>query len=184
MAFPSVEQLTELILPVAERHQMDIETVRINRAGKKSVVAVGLDSDTRPGLDELEEVSQEISAILDAAEEDGRYSFGAGYNLEVSTPGVDLPLTAARHWRRNRHRLVRVTRGDRSTTWRIGALRADESAVILVGRDKKRPWVETLEFTENHSAVVEIEFAKPPEQELELSGLTYEDALERGEEDK
>lgn len=184
MAFPSVEQLTELITPVAERHRMDVETVRITRAGRKSVVAIGLDSDSRPDLDQLEVVSQEVSTVLDDAETHGRYNFGAGYTLEVSTPGVDLPLTAPRHWRRNRHRLVKLTTEGKSETWRIGALRADEGAVVLVGRDKKQPQVKILEFTETPAAVVELEFAKPPAQELDLTGLNFEDALERGEDDK
>lgn len=184
MAFPSVAQLTELITPAADRHGMDVETVRITRAGKKSVVAIGLDSDSRPSLDELEVVSQEISELLDAAETDGRHSFGAGYTLEVSTPGVDLPLTAPRHWRRNRHRLVKLTTAGKSTTWRIGALRDDEQQVILVGREKKQPSVKSQEITDLPPAVVEIEFAKVPEAELELTGLNFEDALERGEEDK
>lgn len=184
MAFPSVAQLTELITPAAARHGMDVETVRVSLAGKKSVVVIGLDSDTRPDLDKLEVVSQEISELLDAAEASGRYNFGAGYTLEVSTPGVDLPLSAPRHWHRNRHRLVKLTSEGKSTTWRIGALRADEGAVILVGREKKGPSVKSVEITDLPPAVVEIEFAKPPEQELELTGLNFEDALKRGEEDK
>lgn len=184
MAFPSVEQLTELITPLTESHRMDVETIKVVRAGKKSVVSIGLDSDTRPSLDELEVVSQEISTLLDAAEAEGRYSFGAGYTLEISTPGIELPFTAPRHWRRNRNRLVRVTQDGVSQIWRIGALADDGKAVILVGTDKKQPVIRNLELTETHSAVVEIEFAKPPATELELAGLDHEDALERGEEDK
>ncbi|WP_156231134.1 ribosome maturation factor RimP [Corynebacterium occultum] len=184
MAFPSVEQLTELITPITESHRMDVETIKVVRAGKKSVVSIGLDSDTRPSLDELEVVSQELSEVLDAAETEGRYSFGAGYTLEVSTPGVELPFTAPRHWRRNRTRLVKVTQEGTSQIWRIGALNSSETAVILVGTDKKQPVIRNLELTESHSAVVEIEFAKPPAMELELAGLNHEDALERGEEDK
>lgn len=184
MAFPSNEQLIELITPIADDHRMDVETVKVTRAGKKSVVTIGLDSDTRPSLDELEVISQEISALLDAAEEDGRYSFGAGYTLEVSTPGVELPFTAPRHWRRNRTRLVKLIQNGAASIWRIGALKEDESAVILVGTGKEQPVVLDLELTETYSAVVEIEFAKPPVTQLELAGLNFEDALKRGEEDK
>ena len=61
-------------------------------------------------------------------------SFGPGYTLEVSTPGLDMPLSAPRHWRRNRHRLVAVQLDGQGTPeiWRIGALADDETAVILV----------------------------------------------------
>ena len=82
---------------------MDVEEIKINRAGSKTVVAVALDSDNRPDLDTLEVVSGEISEAFDGAEETGVIAFGGqGYTLEVSTPGVDHPLTLPRHWRRNR----------------------------------------------------------------------------------
>ncbi|MGP6172938.1 ribosome maturation factor RimP [Corynebacterium sp. A21] len=184
MAFPSDEQLIELITPIADGHRMDVETMKVTRAGKKSMVVIGLDSDTRPSLDELEVLSQEISELLDTAEEAGRYSFGAGYTLEVSTPGVELPFTAPRHWRRNRTRLVKLAQNGVDSIWRIGALSDDGTAVILVGRNKEQPVILNLELTETYSAVVEIEFAKPPVTELELAGLNFEDALKRGEEDK
>lgn len=184
MAFPSVEQLTELITPVAERYRMDVETVKVTRAGRKSVVAIGLDSDSRPSLDELEVVSADISTLLDEAESQGNYNFGAGYNLEVSSPGVDLPLTAPRHWRRNRHRLVKLTEDGGSGTWRIGPLNEAESSVILVARKKKQLEIRPLELTDSFTAVVEIEFAKEPADELELTGLDYEEALKRREGDK
>lgn len=106
MAFPSIEVLTELITPIAAAHNMDLEHIRVNRAGKKTLVAISLDSDNRPDLDQLEVVSTAISELFDAQEASGALSFGPGYTLEVGTPGIDVPLTTARQWRRNRHRLV------------------------------------------------------------------------------
>ena len=55
---------------------MDVEEIKINRAGSKTVVAVARDSDNRPDLDTLEVVSGEISEAFDGAEEAGVIAFG------------------------------------------------------------------------------------------------------------
>lgn len=167
MAFPSAAQVEELITPTVSSYGLDVEEVRATRAGKKSVIAVAVDGDNRPDLDVIEKLSKELSAVLDESEEQGLYTYGASYSLEVSTPGVDHPLTKPRHWRRNRHRLVRFP--ERDETWRIGALDESESSVVLV-RGKN---VETMELARAPKAVVEIEFASAPENELVLTRKDY-----------
>ncbi|HKM24546.1 MAG TPA: ribosome maturation factor RimP, partial [Corynebacterium sp.] len=116
MAFPGEAELVTLITPVTESCGLDIEGVKVTRAGRKSVVGIFVDSDIRPDLDLLEQVSQEVSMLLDAAEERGEVNLGAGYTLEVSTPGVDAPLTLPRHWRRNRGRLVELMEDGQKST--------------------------------------------------------------------
>lgn len=162
-----------MVEPVARTYGMDVEDVRTTKAGAKSQVIVALDSDSRPTLDELEEVSQELSELFDAAEDAGELNFGAGYTLEVTTPGVDLPLTQPRHWRRNRGRLVKA--GD--AMYRVGALNEDESQVVLVEAGAKTPKVRVLPVSKMPKAVVEVEFNQPPAQEVELAELTFEEAL-------
>ncbi|MCX7443964.1 ribosome maturation factor RimP [Corynebacterium sp. P7003] len=191
MAFPTEQTLTELVAPIAGAHALDVENLRVNRAGAKSSVTVALDGDDRPDLDLLEDISQEISAAFDAAEERGDIEFGGqGYTLEVGTPGVDHPLTAPRHWRRNRGRLVALTRGGRTEIARIGALDEGGNSVILIRRPekgRKGVTVDTLRLAElgaEATAVVEIEFSQPPAAEVALADLSYEDALSKREEDK
>jgi ribosome maturation factor RimP len=194
MAFPDVAQLTALISPAVDPRGWDVEAVKVTKAGKKSVVAVKLDADDRPTLDDLEVVSNEISELLDAAEERGDANFGAGYTLEVSTPGVDLPLTAPRHWRRNRHRLVALTEEGKKSLWRIGALAEDGSAVILVAADKKKSGnrdvsvlpedVRELQLSSAPTAVVEVEFNESPATQLEITAKTYQEATQWREEHK
>lgn len=146
---------------------LDVEEVRATRAGRKSVIAIAVDGDKRPDLDLIEKLSKDLSAVLDESEADGRYSYGESYSLEVSTPGVDHPLSKPRHWRRNRHRLVRFP--ERDETWRIGALDDSESSVVLV-RGKT---VKTIELASAPKAVVEIEFASAPENELVWTHKDY-----------
>lgn len=180
MAFPTNEQLSSVIAPLVEKKNLTLEGIKTNAAGKKSQVIIKVDGDTSPDLDLLEMLSQEISDVFDAAEQKGELNFGAGYALEVSTPGVDLPLTQPRHWRRNRGRAVKVSfeGGDPSSTrlLRIGALDAAEQSVILMTVKDKKPQVYVEQLAKIAHAVVEIEFAQPPAQEAEIAALDFPQA--------
>lgn len=182
MAFPTTETLRELVSPVAATYGLDVEAISIN----KREVRISLDADKRPTLDEFEEIAREISSLFDEREAAGELDFGPGYMLEVGSPGTDLPLTAARHWRRNRHRVVKL--GDK--LFRIGALSEDESVVILVatsagtkGRNV-RPRIHVQELGEVQRAVVEIEFGNPRDVEIERTNLSFEEAEQLREDNK
>ena len=182
MAFPSEETLHEIIYPLAQARGLDIENVSIH----KREVRISLDSDDRPTLDEYEAIAGEISSLFDDRETAGELDFGAGYMLEVGSPGTDFPLTAPRHWRRNRNRVVKM--GDK--LFRIGALSEDEEEVILVatsvgtkGRNVK-PRVYVQQLGEVERAVVEIEFGNPRDVELELTNKAFEEAEQLREDNK
>ena len=103
------EALLELIRPVVESGGVDLEDVEVVAAGKRRLVRLLVDRDGGLDLDTVAQVSHAASAALDAA--DGEAGTGgplgrAPYVLEVSSPGVDRPLSAPRHWRRARTRLV------------------------------------------------------------------------------
>lgn len=175
MAFPDSAELEKLIRPVTDAHGLDVEAVKTVKAGKKSQVVIAVAGDEPPMLDQLEEVSNEISELFDTTEERGDINFGAGYTLEVTTPGVDLPLTQPRHWRRNRGHLVTVG----GKNYRIGALNeAEDTVALIVPAEKKsgEPTVELAPISSVSPAVVEIEFNTPPENEMELAEKDYEEA--------
>jgi ribosome maturation factor RimP len=98
------EELAGLLDPVVRAAGMDLESVRVSAAGRRRLLRVVVDCDGGAGLDEIAEVSRKISARLDASGAMG----DAAYTLEVSSPGIDRPLTEPRHWRRARGRLVAV----------------------------------------------------------------------------
>jgi ribosome maturation factor RimP len=83
---------------------MDLESIQITPAGRRRVLKVVVDADGGVGLDDMAEISQALSAELDASGAMG----DARYTLEVSSPGVNRPLTEPRHWRRAAGRLVSV----------------------------------------------------------------------------
>ena len=178
MAFPTPQILTERLTPLLTARGLDLEHVKATPAGKKSQVVIRVDGDERPSSDLLGEVSDEISTFFDDLEARGELNFGAGYTLEVSTPGVDLPLTAPRHFRRNRGRVISL---EGKTVGRLGALSPDESSVILVARAKKELRVSVARLENLDGAVVEIEFARAPEDELRVTEQSFEQAAEQAD---
>lgn len=190
MAIPAPEKIEEFVSPVLTEMGLDVEDIKVVRAGAKSQVIVLVDSDERPDLDVLEQATHEVSAALDAAEARGDADFGAqGYTLEVSTPGIDAPLTQPRHWRRNCGRLVDISLTDGPTfKARIGALSPDEESVILVTakgpKGRLKAVGQCVQLAAVAQAVVQVEFSNPSAAEKEFAELDYDDALTRLEENK
>ena len=123
-------RLSELLAPVVAAAGADLEDVSVSKAGKRSVVRVLVDRDGGVSLDDVADLSRAVSDALDALDEQDPSALGPSYVLEVSSPGVDRPLTAPRHWRRNLTRLVTATLRDGTTaTGRVTA--ADDDAVTL-----------------------------------------------------
>jgi ribosome maturation factor RimP len=113
------ESVRQTLEPVVQGLGLALEEVVVSSAGSRRVLRVVLDSpdptDGRPAqsptLDAVAEASREVSATLDAGDVMGQ----TPYVLEVSTPGVDRPLSTPRHFARNIQRLVEVTLTDGST---------------------------------------------------------------------
>ena len=98
------DSLVRLLAPVVEAQGLDLEDVVVTQAGKRRQLRVVVDRDGGISLDTVAAVSTAVAAQLDDSDAMG----GSPYVLEVTSPGVDRPLTAPRHWRRNRTRLVTV----------------------------------------------------------------------------
>ncbi|HXW88109.1 MAG TPA: ribosome maturation factor RimP [Streptosporangiaceae bacterium] len=99
---PDPSLLRSLLEPVVHAMNMDLEGIRVTSAGRRRVLRVIVDADGGVSLDDIALASRELSSRLDRAAEMG----DEPYTLEVSSPGVDRPLTLPRHWRRNVGRLV------------------------------------------------------------------------------
>lgn len=102
-------RLRDVVEPVVTAAGYDLEDLSVSRAGRRYVVRVIVDRDSGVSLDAVAEVSRAVSVALDAAEESSGELLTGEYQLEVSSPGVDRPLTLPRHWRRNIGRLVKVS---------------------------------------------------------------------------
>ncbi|BCB82305.1 hypothetical protein GCM10022251_47270 [Phytohabitans flavus] len=127
----SKERVTAVVQPVVVSAGYDLEDLAVSRAGRRHVVRVTIDGDRGVSLDGIADVSRAVSAALDAAEEAEGDLLPGEYELEVSSRGVDRPLTLPRHWRRNVGRLVKVSAAGRQITARIKAA-GDEGVTLDV----------------------------------------------------
>jgi ribosome maturation factor RimP len=161
-------RVTSVIEPVLHAMDIDLETVKVSRAGRRRVLRVIVDADGGVSLDDIAEVSREISARLDAKNAMG----DAPYTLEVSSPGVDRPLTQPRHWRRAIGRLVVVPLTDDNTdvqqdspadpgTLTARVLDADQEGVTLEVDGAKR----TVRYGDLGPGRVQIEFGRLSDEE-------------------
>ena len=84
---------------------LDVEAVELTPAGKRRILRVAVDGDDGVTLDDVADATRKVSEVLDASDVMGEQP----YTLEVTSRGVDRPLTLPRHWRRNADRLVKAT---------------------------------------------------------------------------
>ena len=103
-AAPDTSAISRVAEPVVHALGMDLESVKVTTAGRRRLLRMVVDSDRGVSLDDAALASRELSAKLDASDVMGDMP----YTLEVSSPGVDRPLTQPRHWQRAVGRLVRV----------------------------------------------------------------------------
>jgi ribosome maturation factor RimP len=96
--------LTGLLEPVVVAAGFDLEQIDVRPAGRRRLVKVVVDADGGVSMDDVADVSRVVSAALDDTDVLG----SAPYVLEVTSPGVDRPLTEPRHWRRAAGRLVKA----------------------------------------------------------------------------
>lgn len=143
----------ELVAPL-QALGLDLEGVDLSAAGKRRVLRVAVDQDGGVTMDEIAEATREVSRVLDEGDLMGERA----YTLEVSSRGVDRPLTLPRHWRRNVTRLVTVSlAGEDEVTGRVLAT-DEEGADLDVGGSPRR-----IDFADVARAKVQIEFTKHEE---------------------
>jgi ribosome maturation factor RimP len=123
------DRLAGVIGPVAAHAGFELERVAVSRVGRRHSVRVVIDRDEGVGLDAIAEVSRAVSQALDAADESGAAVIPGEYVLEISSPGVDRPLTEPRHWHRNLGRLVNVPVAGETLTGRV--LETNDHGVML-----------------------------------------------------
>jgi len=153
LAVGSVDEkrLAGLIQPVVAAAGMDLESVRVSTAGRRRLLRVVVDSDQGVSLDDAAQVSHAVAAELDATDVMGDFP----YTLEVSSPGVDRPLTEPRHWRRAAGRLVRVrVQGEGPLSGRVVEAGGDGVTLEVDGARRSFP------YTALGAASIQVEFGR------------------------
>jgi ribosome maturation factor RimP len=158
---PSQTQVIELLDGEFARAGYEIEDVVIDARSQPPRITVIADGNTALDLDAVAELSRSASDLLDA-------DIPGSYVLEVSSPGVDRPLTSEKHFRRARGRKVEMALTDGSSiTGRVGEAR--DGTVDVVVRDGRDWSVRSVPLGDVVKAVVQVEFSPPPQREMELA---------------
>lgn len=148
-AAAQIEEITAALTDPLAQLDMDVEAVELTPAGKRRILRVAVDADGGVTLDDVAAATKAVEQVIDGSDVMGEQP----YTLEVTSRGVDRPLTQPRHWRRSRGRLVKVTlqEGD-VVEGRI--VSSDEERVRLdVGGTERE-----IAYAEVAKAFVQIEF--------------------------
>jgi ribosome maturation factor RimP len=152
---PDSSRITEALGQPLSALALDLEAVELTPGGKKRVLRVAVDKDGGVTLDDIAEATRAVSEELDAGDLMGEQA----YTLEVTSRGVDRPLTAPRHWRRNHDRLVKVDLTDGSqVTGRVGDSDDDGVTLDISGAERRFAYAEVAK------ALVQIEFNRKSEE--------------------
>ncbi|SHG75820.1 ribosome maturation factor RimP [Jatrophihabitans endophyticus] len=160
------QSLLDLLDPLVRETGHDLEDVSVARAGRRSIVRVVVDADGGIDLDAVAEVSRVVSDALDAALQAGpdgdpevARALAGSYTLEVTSPGVDRPLTEPRHWRRAVGRLVATEAHGKQVTGRVVTTDDAGATLDVKGRQQSVPWAAL------GRGKVQVEFNRPAEKE-------------------
>lgn len=151
-----------VIEPVVAALGLDLEDLDVQASGRRRRVSVVVDKDGGVDLDGIASASRAVSDALDASDAMG----DDPYTLEVTSPGIDRPLTLPRHWRRNVGRRV-LLHAAGSLTIEGRVREVDDDGVVLAADAKGKP--ESVERrTPWHDVVrgdVQVEFRRPQDSD-------------------
>lgn len=122
-------KISELLQPYLLEDRLYVVDIQVaGRQGGRLKVTILLDSDSGITIEECAEVSRKMGTVMDETNFFGESPF----TLEVSSPGVDYPLTFPRQFARNVGRQLIVTLTDGNI--RKGTLEsvADDHVVLTI----------------------------------------------------
>ena len=139
------EDISAAITPALEALGFYLEDVTITSAGRRSMLTVIVDGNTHLSLDQVTSATKAIGEIVESIQSLGDTPF----TLEVTSPGLDRPLTKVRHWQKNINRLVKVVLQDGSEI--KGRINEVNEANSVVGEIK-------VNYSDIKRATLEVEF--------------------------
>jgi ribosome maturation factor RimP len=167
---PSQQQVTELLEGEFTRAGFELADVVVEASTRPARIVVIADGDEPPDLAAIAALSRASSELLDKLEDSDPYV------LEVTTPGVDRPLKAERHYRRARGRKVELELSDGThVTGRMGELAEGVVRLVVAGKRQGDYAVRELPLGEIVKGVVQVDFSTPNRRELELAGGQLQD---------
>ena len=152
------DQISDLVTPALQQAGYFLEDINIVTPGQHRIVTVIVDGESALNLDQVTVASKLVSELLDEATFMGETPF----TLEVTSPGIDRPLTLPRHFAKNVTRLLKVVKTDGEVvTGRIAS--NTDLDVTLTVTEKKTTTDVTVLLADIKRATVEIEFNRKDE---------------------
>jgi len=139
------EDISTAVTPALSALGFYLEDVIITSAGRRSMLTIIVDGDTHLSLDQVTSATKAIGEIVEGLQSLGDTPF----TLEVTSPGLDRPLTKPRHWRKNIDRLVKIILLDGSVV--NGRIKSATETDVLVDDV-------SIEFSTIKRATLEVEF--------------------------
>jgi ribosome maturation factor RimP len=182
-ASSQVDGLRALAEPLATDAGLVVEDITITPAGKRRVVRIVVDlPEDRTGSIGLDEVAQ-VSHALNAVLADSTVLGSLPFVLEVSSPGVDRPLSQRRHWMRARTRLVKAEPVPGVKGWTAasstGRLVAVDDEGIEFDDGRRLPWDQI------ERGIVQVEFGRIddalPDDQVAHDETSEEDVIDEQE---
>ncbi|QFG68928.1 ribosome maturation factor RimP [Ornithinimicrobium pratense] len=161
----TTESITQLAADALTGTKVVIDATEVHQAGRRRLVRIFLardvsdlpEDDTTSAvepltLDEVAEATRSVSDALDSSDVMGQ----SPYTLEVSSAGLDRPLTTRDQFRRNVGRLVKITTtAGTTTTDRLTSVETDgEADLLTLAKTPHTP----IALTEVATALVQVEF--------------------------
>jgi ribosome maturation factor RimP len=105
----TIRRVWQLAAPLAAREGMEIVEIEFRREGGRAgrVLRIYLDKEGGPSIDDISRVSHALSDVLDSED-----AVDGAYTLEVSSPGINRPLTRPEHFARFVGKRVRIRTRD------------------------------------------------------------------------
>ena len=142
---------------VTEGRGFELTDVEIKRDRNGTLVRLFVDKDGGIGLEDLQSVSEEVSAILDAED-----PIPSTYTLEVSSPGLDRPLKNEADYRRFVGRLAKLSSYepiDGRRHW-LGRLTSFEDGIVTVSLEKEGGTEARIPLSKLSHGRLEVEFPR------------------------
>jgi len=139
------EDISDAVTPALSALGFYLEDVTITSAGRRSMLTIIVDGDTHLSLDQVTSATKAIGEIVESIQSLGESPF----TLEVTSPGLDRPLTKPRHWRKNIDRLVKIVLLDGKEV--KGRIKAANEVSATVDESE-------IKFSDIKRASLEVEF--------------------------
>ena len=140
-----MQSITDLISPAVTEAGFYLEEVQIASPGSHRIVTCVVDGPTALNLDQVTSVTKAIGEIVENIQSLGQTPF----TLEVTSPGIDRPLTKPRHWKKNVDRLVKVVLQDASEV--KGRIKESNQEAATIDD-------QLIKFADIKRATLEVEF--------------------------